>query len=61
MKNNFEDTPFTFENGFLTLPNTVTRFEVIDENGRAYIKRGIKEKIQISFQDDNRTVKIFLK
>lgn len=61
MKNNFEDTPFTFENSSLVLNNTVTRFEIIDENGRAYIKKGLKNKIEISFQDDNRTVKIFLK
>ena len=44
--------------------NKVTRFEVIDHTpngeGRAYIKRNINE-IEISYQDDGRTLKIFLK
>ena len=39
----------------------VTRFEVIDDSGRAYVcylKEG--EKLTYSFQDDDRTLKIFV-
>ncbi len=36
----------------------ITRVEVIDENGRGYIRWGCK--IQIRIQDDGRTLKIFL-
>ena len=37
----------------------VTRFEVIDENGRAYTQRDCK--VELSYQDDNRTLKVFIK
>lgn len=39
---------------------TITRFEVIDNDGRSYIKYGV-EDIRLSFQDDDRTLKVFLK
>ena len=38
---------------------TVTRFEVINENGRSYTKYGVKD-VELSFQDNNRTLKVFL-
>ena len=38
----------------------VTRFEVIDEEGRSYTKYNV-EDIELSFQDDGRTLKVFLK
>lgn len=38
--------------------DTVTRFEVIDENGRSYVQYGVH--VQLSYQDDNRTLKVFL-
>jgi hypothetical protein len=38
--------------------DTVTRFEVIDETGRAYVRYGVK--IDLSFQDDGRTLKVFV-
>ena len=43
----------------------VTRLEVIDESGRAYVKYLQKDKekyegIRFSLQDDNRTLKIFI-
>ena len=38
----------------------VTRLEVIDENGRSYVKYRISD-IEFSLQDDARTLKIFLK
>lgn len=37
----------------------ITRFEVIDENGRAYTKHNCK--IELSYQDDGRTLKVFIK
>jgi hypothetical protein len=39
----------------------VTRFEVIDESGRAYTKYLDKgEGIKYSLQDDDRTLKVFI-
>ena len=37
----------------------VTRVEVIDEHGRAYTAYEVSN-VKISFQDNNRTLKIFL-
>ena len=37
---------------------TVTRFEVIDENGRAYTEHYCK--VELSYQDDGRTLKVFI-
>jgi len=36
----------------------VTRFEVIDENGRVYTKHNCT--IELSYQDDSRTLKVFI-
>ena len=36
----------------------VTRFEVIDETGRAYVKYDVK--VEMSYQDEGRTLKVFL-
>ena len=41
----------------------VTRFEVIDDSGRAYVKylhRDQGEKIKYSLQDEDRTLKVFI-
>lgn len=38
----------------------ITRVEVIDSTGRAYTQYNVKE-VQMSIQDDGRTMKIFLK
>jgi len=38
----------------------VTRVEVIDQHGRAYTAYEVSN-VKISFQDNNRTLKIFLK
>lgn len=42
----------------------VDRFEVIDGNGRAYVRGSIYnlpfQKIDLSYQDDGRTLKVFL-
>jgi len=37
----------------------ITRFEVIDEKGRVYTNNNCK--IELSYQDDNRTLKVFIK
>ena len=36
----------------------VTRFEVIDESGRALVRYGVK--LELSLQDETRTLKVFL-
>lgn len=44
------------------MPNSqkrVTRFEVIDEKGRAYVRW--EARIELSYQDDGRTLKVFVK
>ena len=38
----------------------VTRFEVIDKNGRSYVNMEVIEA-GLALQDDNKTLKIFLK
>ena len=43
--------------------NAPDRFEVIDETGRAYVKGSIygsPVKIELSYQDDGRTLKVFV-
>lgn len=37
----------------------VTRFEVVDELGRAYTRLGVN--IKLSLQDEGRTLKVFVK
>lgn len=38
----------------------VTRVEVIDENGRSYVNWNEKNHVEISLQDDDRTLKVFI-
>jgi hypothetical protein len=45
--------------GFTVKPE-VTRVEVIDDDGRQFVRWGIPE-VALSYQDDGRTLKIFLK
>jgi hypothetical protein len=43
-------------------PQKVTRFEVIDEKGRAYVRHHDRPvQIELSYQDDGRTLKVFVK
>jgi hypothetical protein len=44
-------------NGKLT---QITRVEVIDENGRTYVNWKKENKVEISIQDDGRTLKVFI-
>ena len=43
--------------GFIKLPK-VTRLEVIDQNGRAYVI--YNAEVELSYQDQARTLKIFV-
>lgn len=38
----------------------VTRVEVIDENGRSYTNWNEQNKVELSLQDDGRTLKVFI-
>ncbi len=38
----------------------VTRVEVIDQDGRSYTNWNIRNQVQLSQQDDNRTLKVFI-
>jgi len=38
----------------------VTRVEVIDENGRSYMNWDRDNRVKVSLQDDDRTMKIFI-
>jgi len=43
----------------MTKDQTLTRFEVIDEYGRAYSDHYCK--VELSYQDDGKTLKVFIK
>jgi len=49
-----------FINNSINALDGVTRVEVIDDNGRSYSQWDVKD-VQLSFQDENKTLKIFLK
>ena len=50
-----------FDGEELQKMKAVTRFEVIDDTGRAYVKyRDKDEKIKYCLQDDDRTLKVFI-
>lgn len=36
----------------------VTRFEVIDDTGRAYVREGVS--VLVAYQDDGKTLKVFV-
>jgi hypothetical protein len=40
-------------------PEKITRLEIIDENGRAYVSRDIAG-LEVHLQDDGRTLKLFI-
>jgi len=42
------------------LINKVTRVEVIDQDGRSYVNWNKTNKVELSFQDDARTLKVFI-
>jgi hypothetical protein len=55
---------FAYKQGYTQCQNDmadtskITRFEVIDENGRVYTRRNCK--VELSYQDDGRTLKVFI-
>tara|TARA_R110001606_G_scaffold262574_6_gene411204 strand:- start:3211 stop:3726 length:516 start_codon:yes stop_codon:yes gene_type:complete len=53
-------TLFMEYTGQMTDYDSVTRIEVIDQSGRAWITN-IAEGVTVSLQDDNRTLKLFVK
>lgn len=40
--------------------DTVTRVEIVDSNGRAYTSWHLRNKVELSIQDDGKTLKIFI-
>lgn len=44
----------------VTFLEKVNRVEVIDQNGRSYVNWKSTNKTEISFQDDGRTLKVFI-
>lgn len=48
------------EDGLFKLPK-VTRVEVIDQKGRNYVNQKSTNKVELSIQDSNRTLKIFIR
>jgi len=38
----------------------VTRVEIIDQDGRSYVNWNGNNKVELSFQDDKRTLKVFI-
>jgi len=57
--NNMEE--ITIKNNQITNLDTITRFEVINKNGRVYTIWDANKIISASLQDDGRTLKIFIK
>lgn len=50
----------TFDNPSLISLPKCTRVEVIDENGRSYINWNEDNKVELSVQDDGKTLKVFI-
>jgi hypothetical protein len=44
----------------IAAPVKVTRVEVIDDEGRQFVNWDKKNKVELSYQDDGRTLKIFI-
>jgi hypothetical protein len=38
----------------------VTRIEIIDQDGRSYVNWNDNNKVELSFQDEKRTLKVFI-
>ena len=52
-------TNMIIDDEYIMFGNRITRFEVIDNNGRSYTKNEIKE-IKFQLQDDSQTLKAFV-
>ena len=53
-------TDFIVDDEDIMFSNKVSRFEVIDNKGRAYVKYNVKD-LSFQIQDDGATIKVFLK
>lgn len=42
----------------MNITDYVTRFEVIDANGRVYVRYDVS--VELQYQDDGRTLKVFV-
>lgn len=51
---------YIIDNDYMLAHEQVNRVEVIDNNGRAYVKYGVGDVIT-HLQDDGRTLKLFLR
>ena len=57
MKDNLEDEPVLKNSE--SENNKISRLEVIDDNGRSYVKY-FDGECELSYQDEGRTLKIFI-
>ncbi len=53
-------TDFIVDDEDIMFSSKVSRFEVIDNKGRAYVKYNVKD-LSFQIQDDGATIKVFLK
>lgn len=54
---NFKNLYYKYFQKSVKYPQTVTRVEIINENGRAFVDT--KSTYTLSFQDNNQTLKLF--
>jgi hypothetical protein len=52
-------TDMIIDDEYIMFGDKVTRFEVIDNKGRSYVKHGVKD-LSFQIQDDGTTIKVFL-
>jgi hypothetical protein len=57
LKEAYEDG---FVDGFKAITENFTRVEVIDDNGRSYVNWQGGNKVELSIQDEGRTLKVFI-
>ena len=53
-------TDMIIDDEYIMFGDKVTRFEVVDNNGRAYAKHDVQE-LKFQLQDDGRTLKAFVR
>jgi len=53
-------TDMIIDDEYIMFGDKVTRFEIIDNKGRAYAKHGVQE-LKFQLQDDGRTLKAFVR
>ena len=52
-------TDMIIDDEYIMFGDKVTRFEVVDNKGRSYVKHGVKD-LSFQIQDDGTTIKVFL-